>query len=193
MTSVRVRRGQYATLTDPNGPYTRPRSRSLATVLGTPSFPSTPPLSALSADQDVARARANTVSGNQDGPPPMPRRASSKIHEHIMGRRTRANSQHQHHHPEHGSRSPRSDESRRRSDEVSLRGSTENVVYRGEGGSFGRIGSALSLCEGQEDDQHHTDDIVDHLDVIGTTSAESFVRLLIATALQILPLLQFPR
>ena len=56
---------------------------------------------------------------------------------------------------------------------VSLRGSREDVVYRGNGQNPGRIGSALSLAYSDashyddDDGYMHHDDIVEHLDVIG--------------------------
>ncbi|KIP10738.1 hypothetical protein PHLGIDRAFT_22173 [Phlebiopsis gigantea 11061_1 CR5-6] len=52
------------------------------------------------------------------------------------------------------------------SDVVSLRGSAENVEYRGDSRRMGRIGSALNFHEDGDDGLHHEDDIVEHLDVI---------------------------
>lgn len=88
--------------------------------------------------------------------------------------RTRTDSYYRHLHPDSPrERGPANEllltNGRRRSDEISLQGSAENVVYRGEPGHFGRIGSALSECEGEQDDEHHEDDIVEHLDVIGAS------------------------
>lgn len=84
---------------------------------------------------------------------------------------TRGTSFRRHLHPgdPHGSpllsadgRRPRGEE---RDDVVSLHGSTENVMYHGDGRHMGRVGSVLSAHD--EDDEHHEDDIVEHLDVIG--------------------------
>lgn len=178
MHSVRVKRGQYASLQDrPQGRITRPRSRSLATVFGSPTLPSTPAFT--SNEPTHARHRSQTVSGpggdpsdSTSSPPRTLRRPSSKIHDHIMSS-TRGGSFRRHLHPEEAQNSPLLGRRRNedRSDVVSLQGSAENVEYRGDGRRMGRIGSALSLPDGMHDDQHHEDDIVEHLDVIGECGA----------------------
>lgn len=61
-----------------------------------------------------------------------------------------------------------------RLDVVSLQGSNENIIYHGDGRRPGRIGSALSFSDEGDEAQHHHDDIVEHLDVIGTLQASSY-------------------
>lgn len=60
-------------------------------------------------------------------------------------------------------------------DVIALRGTREDIIYRGHGTMPGRIGSALSLPlsevshydDDDDDPVLHHDDIVEHLDVIG--------------------------
>ena len=176
MHSVRVKRGQYASLQDgPQERITRPRSRSLATIFGSPTLPSTSVVPVLPQEQGHVRQRSQTLSvpggdptRSTVSPPRTLRRPSSKIHDHIMSS-TRGGSTRRYLQPEGGPDSPLL--GRRRDDEgsdiVSLQGSAGNVEYRGDARRMGRIGSALSLPSDEYDDAHHEDDIVEHLDVIG--------------------------
>ncbi|GJE84182.1 hypothetical protein PsYK624_002580 [Phanerochaete sordida] len=180
MHSVRVKRGQYNTLPDAYTPggVGRPRSRSLATVLGSPRTqapptPATPQLSPRAETSGHARPRSHTTALGDVSPasPPMsPRLSASKVQTHIMSRK-RSDTYFQHQHPstmrgKEPARDYLTADGQRHTDQVSLQGSAENVIYRGEPGHFGRIGTALSECDGDVDDGHHEDDIVEHLDVI---------------------------
>lgn len=183
MPSVRVKRGQYAFLDDADAPLTlpatRPRSRSIAGIFSAPA-PGTP---APVPDSRGERPRSHTINdaappqvGASRPPPPRTlRRPPSKIHDHILGiqrspspafqriqvdaKRARANSS-----ADAGSAVRRSEDG---TDVISLSGSNENIVYHGDSGHPGRIGSALSLPEDERQALHHHDEIVDHLDVIG--------------------------
>lgn len=177
MHSVRVKRGQYSTLEDGSiQRNTRPRSRSLADVFGPPA-PLTAPTLPRQQVQNHPRQRSETVSSPRTdehpstaSPPRTLRRPSSKIHEHIMSS-TRRDSTRRNRHYSEAQTSPLLGDGRRRSEDssdvVSLRGSAENVEYRGDSRRMGRIGSALNFHEDGDDGLHHEDDIVEHLDVIG--------------------------
>ncbi len=190
MPSVRVKRGQYSYLfdgqQDDSTAQRRPRSRSIASILGqNPTSPQGAPTQEAPpsplTELQHGRQRSRTIdTAVSDAPTPgRLQRPPSRISDHIMSSartpqrtgmssaevRTRA------------SDSPRlTAEKRDRSsqdggDTVSLQGSTENIVYHGSGRP-GRIGSALSLPTSQRssydlNDEHHHDDIVEHLDVIG--------------------------
>lgn len=52
-------------------------------------------------------------------------------------------------------------------DVISLQGSNENIIYLGDANRIGRIGSSFTNEE-HDDAEHHHDDIVEHLEVIGT-------------------------
>ncbi|KAI0702885.1 golgi-body localization protein domain-containing protein [Cytidiella melzeri] len=52
------------------------------------------------------------------------------------------------------------------SDVISLQGSHENIIYHGDAFQQGRVGSALSVYESGRYEDHHHDDIVEHLEVI---------------------------
>lgn len=54
-----------------------------------------------------------------------------------------------------------------------LEGRREDIIVPGEGEQIGRVESALSHVDGDEEGSvfgdHHEDDIVEHLDVVGTS------------------------
>lgn len=206
MHSVRVKRGQYNPLPDvyQGGGQGRPRSRSLATVLGSPKTPAlstasplTPQFTPQPESSGHARPRSHTTAVPSDRPPlsgpSSPRMTSSKIQTHIMNQ-SRADSYYHHQHPDVvRGKAPANEltvDGRQRRGEIALEGSAENVVYRGNGDHFGMIGSALSECDGEVDDKHHEDDIVEHLDVIGTPDPVVPPELLTNCFLQTLPSLQ---
>lgn len=183
MTSVRVKRGQYLALQDvfPEQQPARPRARSVAQPQS-PSPAANPSLTDLPARSTHPRHRSYTLDGGELlAPSPQRRglrRPPSKISDHIMSSmRT----------PRLESATLRNDDTRTRrdamptptlhqesrlprtSDVISLQGSTENIVYHGDNQHLGRIGSAFGSVteEGGDEEQHHSDDIVEHLDVIG--------------------------
>ncbi|EKM59200.1 uncharacterized protein PHACADRAFT_169675 [Phanerochaete carnosa HHB-10118-sp] len=204
MHSVRVKRGQYNPLPDvyQGGGQGRPRSRSLATVLGSPRTPAqsvasppTPQFTPQPEGSGHARPRSHTTAVPSDRPPlsgpSTPRMTSSKIQTHIMNRR-HADSYYHHQHPDVVRGKAPANEStvdgRQRRGSIALEGSAENVVYRGNGDHFGMIGSALSACDGEVDDKHHEDDIVEHLDVIDPAIATVSTLTNAANAIVIPPL-----
>lgn len=187
MPSVRVKRGQYTYLLDePQDDSLRPtrrRSRSVAGIFNSSSAPPQPaPLT--ESPRGHGRRRSQTVYTSRDtndAPGSPPRRQPSWVVGSIMGstrgfrrgstaRRRRDPSQNV------GYTSPQEEGERGAEDDrnmVSLHGSQEDVVYRAQGTHPGRIGSALSLPNSEDssydlnEDAHHHDDIVEHLDVIG--------------------------
>jgi hypothetical protein len=176
MPSVRVKRGQYASYANidelsAEGTQGRPRSQSTLQSPGSPASFEVP-------QPPNVRNRSQTVSGV--GGYAGQRRPTSKISDHIMSTSRVPRIESASFNPDHRVlagqplSSPQAGQSgvRRSTDHsvISLRGSTENVVYHGDAHQLGRIGSALShTTEGDENDHHH-DDIVEHLEVIGTLS-----------------------
>ncbi|KAI0081717.1 hypothetical protein K474DRAFT_1703572 [Panus rudis PR-1116 ss-1] len=190
MPSVRVKRS-YATISenqDEAGDYFSarptlgPRSRS-AQLVG----PSTPGALSLN-EQSVGnvektptspRKRSHTVSGPGPSTETMPKRLSrppSRVRQHIMStsRNPVSPVEENLRAPEtfmdHLRRSISSHSHSRRSEMISLEGPAENILIPADPGHEpGRVGSALSSHrEAIEDpfEEHHHDDIVEHLDVI---------------------------
>ncbi|KAI0347243.1 hypothetical protein BDW22DRAFT_1322640 [Trametopsis cervina] len=124
------------------------------------------------------RNRSHTVSGvgvGYTGERTIPRRPSSKISDHIMSsNRTprlesaQLNSQYQRRETGRSRSNTQSGyrSSLEHSDIISLQGSNENIVYHGDARRMGRIGSALSVHDEDDNGEHHHDDIVEHLEVI---------------------------
>ena len=197
MPSVRVKRqAGYTTLGDtldvPNSDQpTRPRARSLAGLFAPASQQaSTPPPVQdvpLTVQADHGRRRSHTVSNQQRGSayePSSPRPTLGRVSSHIMSK-TKAPVASTSEDTTHlgstflsragrslSSGSRHSQRTRSRTSMISLEGAREDILIPAdEGHEPGRIGSALSLHsmnpDEPYDDEHHHDDIVEHLDVIG--------------------------
>ncbi|KAL4241910.1 hypothetical protein ABKN59_000518 [Abortiporus biennis] len=159
MPSIRIKR-EYASLPGYDFPDAqrpnRPRSRSLAHILN----PLQPP--------DNSRPQ-------DDNPPDsnVSHRQPSKIQRHIMSRTLVPATLRKRSASEPG-RSPSSSTNGHEGPSghamITLEGVSENIQIEGQdSGEPSRVGSALSLPEGSYADpqeEHHTDDIVEHLDVI---------------------------
>lgn len=182
MPSVRVRRersSQYTSLQDvysAEDVARRPRSQSVTQPSTSNVGPSGSPVIGLSATGRHPRNRSytvdagGTVASRQSQRLPRP---ESKIYNHIMStpptprldnaltlQAARARKE------SNATGSARDHHSH--SDIISLQGSAENIVYRGDGHHAGRIGSALGGgSDLDSEERHHHDDIVEHLDVIG--------------------------
>ena len=192
MPSVRVRRRGYSTLRDvdpavlspasPDSPSSRPRARSDAAAL---SLSLSPDFSAYnySAFSD-ADADADTGRDQPSLAVPLRRTrgsatSASRVSQYVQQSSIRLLSTH----TDPAARrtalsslfstqtSPRPQSPSESS--VRLEGPTASVIVH-DSRSLGHVGSALSLPHANAeanmvDDEHHTDDIVEHLDVVGTS------------------------
>ncbi|KAI0959490.1 hypothetical protein AcW1_004300 [Taiwanofungus camphoratus] len=183
MSSVRVKRG-YTSLkgtdrewpTDPS----RRRSRSLAEGFGAPHAAQSS-WNGETIAQHETRSRALTAASALDGDErriSSLRRAPSKVSHHIMRSRRRARRFSRF--GEQEAYSPFLPPQTRhsysllhhdRDDMISLEGPHTEVLIPADEREPGRIGSSLSLpnsdvSQDSWDDEHHPDDIVEHLDVI---------------------------
>lgn len=184
MPSVRVKRSQYAHIGDDiylEETHGRPRSRSV-------NQPYDQEAGSSATRPPHVRHRSHTISGLGGYSNPAPRRTTSKISEHIMAtsRTPRLESAQLSNDPQ-SSRAARSRSGTQSGlspppvdppDVISLQGSNENIIYLGDANRIGRIGSSFTNEE-HDDAEHHHDDIVEHLEVIGT--------LLLALALLLYP------
>lgn len=190
MPSVRVRRTDYAQLDDQGNVIRDTQERTgLGSVFpslqkrpsssgGEPSRLSPPP----ATQAETSRSRRATISvpkpdEAQRSPSPVIRRprAGSRVADHIVRPRPSAG----------GLRQQRSTTPLRRDGSVRSSSTTQSpVVLEGSqadvvldhqvGDEPGFIGSALSVHSGlsiMDEDEHHHDDIVEHLDVIGMLQA----------------------
>jgi hypothetical protein len=164
--TVRIRRSDYSTLRErghneePQPPYSlaslfrRPRSVSLAD----------PPLAQTSlAGQDDG---FTGTAGRAAGRTLQRQRANSRIQDHVINRSLGRSQRPPGDAHSLTSVSSGPANSRPSSPFITLRGSTTDIVAPLSDAGPGVLGSALSLSRPSED--HHEDDIVEHLDVIGT-------------------------
>lgn len=199
MPSIRVKRG-YSTLQEsPLLPaaeapqaVTRPRSRSLAHIF-TP-IPQDQPAQDAELRPSHNRRRSQTVTEGAitPGTRTLPRQPS-RILNHIMSStkiaRPEARSlRHRASSVLSGVRRSFSRTSRDRSDMVSIEGRQEDILVPADPGHEpGRLGSALSIRPEDARDpfeEHHHDDIVEHLDVIGVCNCTIIVYIVLLNYLR---------
>jgi hypothetical protein len=170
MPSVRVKRFPYATIADPSSPSAEPRS--LATIFA-PFTTSTAPDTAITHAAPQPSPTIGFVPESLPRPQNRPR-ASSRVDRHCQSLRLGRV-------PSRGHQ----DFFRQSPDLQRLPSNTPLhdqgvTVFEGRGVNFsvpsihegepGFVGSALSLPPSQPADDHHHDDVVEHLECIGSSS-----------------------
>lgn len=190
MPSVRVKRSDYSSLRDrANSEDPRfsifhwPTSAHSSQEPTSPQVPSTSPGIRSTSPEIRQRSPVTGSASPRSDPfdtfPPQAhrpigrRRAASRVQDHCvpppLSRRPRAEDQVSLY-SGHGSQQGRSTSSPS-AGFVTFEGQNEDVVFRTSSRETGRIGSAISLQEGMPvevvGDDHHHDDVVEHLDVIG--------------------------